>query len=169
MANEIENDISTVEENETQKYIDMINEMKKSSVSREEYDKIRNENKTLLENLVNGRTLDAAAEEDSPTPTIDELRGKVFGKDCEDLNDLEFITGLCDLRDALLEKEGVDYFAPTGSKYAADYNDQQTAQKTYDAFRHCIDVADGDNQVFIQEITRITNDIGAIRKPTKRR
>ena len=168
MAEEMTNEINK-EVNDTQKYLDTINELKRNSVSREEYDKVRNENKTLLENLVNGRTLDAAAEEDSPTPTVEELRNKVFGKNCEDLSDLEFITGLCDLRDALLEEEGVDYFAPTGSKYAADYNDKQIAQNTYDAFRHCIDIADGDNGVFIREIERITNDIGVIKKPNKRR
>ena len=154
--------------NETQKYLDTIAELKKNSVSREEYDKIRNENKTLLENLVNGRTLDAAAEEDSPTPTIQELSNKISGEGHEDLLDLDFITSLCNLRDALMERDGVDYAAPTGSQYSADYNDKMSSQKVHDAFRHCIEVADGDNEVFIQEITRITNDIGAMRKPKRR-
>lgn len=154
---------------DTQKYLDTIAEMRKNSVSREEYDKVRNENKTLLENIANGRYTDDAAATEEPKPTSAELREKIFGKDSDTLTDLEFVKGLCDLRDALLEETGTDYFAPTGSQYAADYNDIQTAQKVYDGFRHCVDVADGDNQIFIQEMTRITNDIGAIRKPTKRR
>jgi hypothetical protein len=155
------------EENDIQKYLDTINELKQNTISREEYDKIRNENKTLLEAIVNGKTEDAAASGSSPTPTTDELRNKIFGKNCEDLSDLEFVKGLCDLRDSLLEETGVDYFAPTGSQYSADFNDAQTAQKVYDGFRHCIEVADGDNEIFIQEMTRITNDIG-IRKPKRR-
>lgn len=166
MADETLNTENT-EENDIQKYLDTINEMKKNTISREEYDKIRNENKTLLEAIVNGKTEDAAASGSSPTPTTDELRNKIFGKNCEDLSDLEFITGLCDLRDSLLAETGVDYFAPTGSQYSADFNDAQTAQKVYDGFRHCIEVADGDNEIFIQEMTRITNDIG-IRKPKRR-
>lgn len=167
MAEEMTNEINN-EVNDTQKYLDTINELKRNSVSREEYDKVRNENKTLLENIVNGRTLDAAAEEETPTPTIQELSNKISGEGHEDLLDLDFITSLCDLRDALMERDGVDYAAPTGSQYSADYNDKLTSQKVHDAFRHCIKVADGDNEVFIQEITRITNDVGAIRKPKRR-
>lgn len=166
MAEEMINETNENDVNDTQKYLDTINELKKNSVSREEYEKLRNENKTLLDNIVNGRTLDAAAEEEAK-PTAQELRDKLFGKDCDQLSDLEYIEGLCDLRDILLEEEGVDYFAPTGSKYSADFNDKQTAQKVYDGYRHCIEVADGDNHIFVQEMSRITNDVGVLRKPNK--
>lgn len=171
MAEEIITDGVVEDANETQKYLDTIADLKKNSVSRQEYDKIRNENKTLLEAIVNGRTADdAAADSTTPTPTTQDLRNKIFGKEAEDLSDIEFVSGLLDLRDKLLEEEGIDYMAPTGGQIAADYNDLQTSQKAYNALRHCLEVADGDNDIFIQEITRITNDVMPIRKPnTKRR
>ena len=159
MADEL-NPIDTEIVDDTQKYLDTINELKKNTVSREEYNKLRDENKTLLNTIVNGGSLeqDAAAPQ---KPTIQELRDKLYGKNCEDLTDLEYIEATLDLRDALLEETGTDYFAPTGSQYTADFNDQKAAQETYEALRHCVEVADGDNQVFIQEITRlIPNDSG---------
>lgn len=156
--------------NETQKYLDTINELRKNSVSREEYDKIRNENKTLLEAIVNGRTEDAAADTETPTITTQELRNKLFGKNAEDLSDIDFISGLVELRNRLLEEEGVDYGAPTGSQLSADFNDTHSSQKVADALTHCLEVAEGDNDIFIQEMTRITSEVGAInKKPNKRR
>lgn len=40
-----------VEQNEAQKYIDSINELKKNTVPREDYIRLQEENKTLIENL----------------------------------------------------------------------------------------------------------------------
>lgn len=169
MADTNDTQVLETEPNDTQKYLDTINDLKKNSVSRAEYDKIRNENKTLLEAIVNGRTEDAAADTDTPTITTQELRNKLFGKAAEDLSDIEFIGGLVELRNRLLEEEGIDYGAPTGSQLSADFNDTHSSQKVADAFAHCLEVADGDNDIFTQEITRITSDIGAINKKFKRR
>lgn len=158
------------EVNETQKYLDTIADLRKNSVSREEYDKIRNENKTLLEAIVNGRTETAAAESDTPTITTQDLRTKLFGKEPENLSDIDFIGGLVELRNRLLKEEGIDYGAPTGSQLSADYNDTHSSQKVADGLAHCLEVADGDNDIFIQEMTRIMSDVGVMnKKPNKRR
>lgn len=158
---ENEKDKTTEQGNdETQKYIDAINEMKANSVPRSDYDKIRDENKKLLEAMVNGKTSESSSTEDTTKPTIQELRDKAYGKDAEKLTDLEYVTTVLDLRDALLEEEGIDHMIPQGKKYSPDYNDQFCAQKVYEGLRHCVEVADGDNDVFIQEITRITADSG---------
>lgn len=151
---------SVVEVDETQKYIDTINQMKANSVSRSDYDKVRDENKKLLEAMVNGKYEESSSTEDTAKPSIQELRNKAYGKGCEDLSDLEYVTTVLDLRDALLEEEGIDHMIPSGKKYSPDLNDQHCAQKAYEALRHCVDVADGDNEVFIQELTRITIDNG---------
>lgn len=152
------NEIETVDE--TQKYIDTINQLKANSVSRSDYDKVRDENKKLLEAMVNGRYDEMSSTEEAAKPSIQELRNKAYGKGSENLSDLEYVTTVLDLRDALLEEEGVDHFIPAGKKYSPDLNDQHCAQKAYEALRHCVDVADGDNEVFIQEVTRITVDNG---------
>ena len=145
---------------ETQKYIDTINQMKANSVSRSDYDKVRDENKKLLEAMVNGKYEESSSTEDTAKPSIQDLRNKAYGKGSENLSDLEYVTTVLDLRDALLEEEGIDHMIPSGKKYSPDLNDQHCAQKAYEALRHCVDVADGDNEVFIQEITRITVDNG---------
>lgn len=151
---------------DTQKYIDTINQLKANSVPRSEADKLREENRRLLEAMVNGQSAGISSTEEPSKPTIQELRNKAYGKDAENLSDLEYVETVLDLRDALLEEEGVDHFIPSGKKYSPDLNDQHCAQKAYEALRHCVDVADGDNEVFIQEITRITVDNGLPKKTT---
>lgn len=155
--------------NETQKYIDTINELKRTTVSKEQYEKVRDENKALLESIVNGQAIGKSSAEPEKKPTIEELRERAYGKDSHKLTDLEYVETVCDLRDALLEETGIDYMVPTGSKYTATLEDQAAANRLYDGFRHCIERAEGDNNIFIQEITRITNDTGAIKNIRKRR
>lgn len=155
-----ENVILEEEVNDTQKYIDTINQMKANSVPKSEADKLRDENRRLLEAMVSGQSYENASAEAPAKPTIQELRNKAYGKEAENLTDLEYVETVLDLRDALLEEEGIDHFIPAGKKYSPDLNDQHCAQKAYEALRHCVDVADGDNEVFIQEITRITVDNG---------
>lgn len=160
----MEDIIETVDnvEVDVQKYIDTINDLKKTTVSREEYAKLKKENATLLESMLEG-TAPSQAAPDVKKPSIMELRNELFGREWSDrqvLSDVEYVTKLCDLRDQLLEETGVDYMAPTGTQYAADYNDQTSAQKVYDALRHCLDIADGDNAVFHRELERITKDVG---------
>lgn len=166
-----ENKITQTEEvvDETQKYIDTINNLKATTVSRSEYDKVRDENKKLLEAMVNGRIDESASTEAASKPTIQDLRNKAYGKDSDKLTDLEYVTTVLDLRDALLEKEGIDHMIPSGKKYSPDINDQHCAQKAYEGLRHCVDIANGDNDVFIREVTRITSDIGLPRFKNKRR
>lgn len=155
---EIEKNINE-EVNDTQKYIDTINELKASTVSREAFERVKEENRTLLKSIVDGRPFETSSPEEAG-PTIDELRNTLYGNKPKHMTDLEYVTGVLDLRDKLLEAEGVDHFIPSGKKYSPDYNDQYVAQRTYEGLRHCVEVANGDNDVFIQEITRITADTG---------
>lgn len=156
----------TEETVDVQKYLDTINELKNNTVSKEDYYKLKDENKTLLNSIMDGT---ATASTEAVKPTAQELRNKIFGPDCDKLSDIEFMEGLCDLRDILLEEEGIDYMAPTGTQYTADYNDIQTANRTYNGFRHCLEVADGNNAIFVQEVSRITNDTGTINRLRNRR
>lgn len=167
MAEEMTTTIESVDE--TQKYIDTINSLKANSVSRTEYDKVRDENKKLLEAIVQGNAYESASTDAPAKPTIQELRNKAYGKDAENLTDLEYVETVLELRDRLLEEEGVDHFIPSGKKFSPDYNDQFCAQKAYEGLKHCVEVANGDNDVFIQEVTRICVDTGLPRNNTKRK
>lgn len=167
MADEIITNEAIEEGVDVQKYLDTINELKSNSVSRDDYLKLKNENKTLLNSIMTGSA--AASTEAVVKPTAQELRNKLYGPDCEKLSDIEYVEAVCDLRDILLEEEGIDYMVPTGTQYSADNNDFAAANKVYNGFRHCLEVADGDNRRFHQELENITNETGLINKLRKRR
>ena len=171
MTDEIkqETQVEQEEQNDIQKYLDTIASLKANSVSREEYDKVRNENTTLLQAVVNGKTIENSSTEDTSKPSIQELRNKAYGKDVDKLTDLEYVETVLDLRDAIKDETGLDPFIPVGKHYSPDVNDIQAAERTYEGLRHCVDVADGDNEVFIREITRITQDLGLPKKNNNKR
>lgn len=66
--------------NENQQYIDAIRDLKANSVSKDRYDKLMEENKNLLNSLVNGEVVATAAPSQPELPPIqdlvDEMRGK---------------------------------------------------------------------------------------------
>lgn len=153
---------------DVQKYLDEIQKLKEERVPKTELEKLREENKQLLESLLNGK--EPEKEEENPEgPTIQELRNKLYGKGSEDLTDLEYIEGTLLLRQKLIDEEGIDPFVPMGRKYSPDANDIYCAQKLAEGFQHCVDVAQGDNTVFLNEITRITKDTAMPVKIKQRR
>lgn len=152
---------------DVQKYLNTIEELKKNTVSKNEYKKLQDENKALLESIMSGNTGGSA--ELPNKPTAQDLRNKLYGADCEKISDVEYVQAVCDLRDILLEEEGIDYFTPTGRQYSADHNDHAAAQKVYEGFRHCLEVADGDDKRFHQELDNITNDTGALMQRLRKR
>ena len=71
-------------------YIEALREMRNSTVSKEQYDKLKDENKKLLNSLVNGEVISAdmkPAEVD-----IDQLRKDLYSDTRPDLNNLDYIT-----------------------------------------------------------------------------
>lgn len=142
-------------------YIEAIKEMKQNSVSRSEYEKIREENRNLLKSLVNGETIDQHV--DKEPVDIDSLRRDLLNNEH---NNLDFITKAMELRTALLENGEPDPFIPKGHNVQVTDADVQTANKVAEAFQHCIDYADGDSGVFTNELMRITQDTF---RPNKRR
>lgn len=156
MANETNTTIvDTPDTNNYQEYIDQINELKRTSVSRAEYDKIKEENRTLLSNLVNGTTSVVAEEASVVRESLDELRARVFNNP---KNDLDYVAGILEIRDRIMEEGGADPFVNDNGRYHATEEDYRIAENTAEGLRHCVEVADGNNDVFLQEITRITRD-----------
>lgn len=152
----IENTTSTVEEMNNEQYIAAIEELKASTVSRDAYNKLRNENKQLLDALVSGKEMPQAAE--APKPTVNELRKNLFGDGCENLNNLAFIENALSLRDALIESGERDPFLPYGDKVEITADQIETAQKVADGLREMVEFADGDSGVFSAEYQRRVKD-----------
>lgn len=136
-------------------YIDAINEMKKNTVSRESYDKLKEENSKLLKSLIDGGQVDMPSQE---TPTdIDALRKELFNPDGE-LSNLEYASKALELRDAVIASGGKDPFMPNGHNYQYDEADARAADRVATVMRECIEVANGNSEVFTAELMRRTNE-----------
>lgn len=153
----------TVEDN-TQDYINAIKDLKKNSVDRSEYEKLRAENKKLIDAVVNGQP---GQEEQvvvkHSKEQIDDLRNDLFNSPRE-LNNLEFITKAMELREALMENGEPDPFLPVGKQISPTRDDIEGAEKVAQVYKECIEYAEGDSEVFTNELMRRTRDVKLPRK-----
>ena len=153
----------TVEDN-TQDYLAAIKELKENSVNRSEYEKLRAENKKLIDAVVNGQP---GQEEQvvvkHSREQIDDLRNDLFNSPRE-LNNLEFITKAMELREALMENGEPDPFLPVGKQISPTRDDIEGAEKVAQVYKECIEYAEGDSEVFTNELMRRTRDVKLPRK-----
>lgn len=140
----------------TPDYLAAIKELKQNSVDRSEYDKLKAENKKLLDSIVNGQEIDLPKQEDKPS--IEELRTKLFSGE-SDLSNLEFVTDALELRSQLIAKGEPDPFLPVGNQITPTDQDIAAAQKVADVLQECVDYAEGDSAVFTNELQRRTIDV----------
>ena len=153
----------TVEDN-TQDYLAAIKELKENSVNRSEYEKLRAENKKLIDTVVNG--LPGQEEQvvvKHSKEQIDDLRNELFNSPRE-LNNLEFITKTMELREALMENGEPDPFLPVGKQISPTRDDIEGAEKVAQVYKECIEYAEGDSEVFTNELMRRTRDVKLPRK-----
>ena len=153
----------TVEDN-TQDYLAAIKELKENSVNRSEYEKLRAENKKLIDAVVNGQP---GQEEQvvvkHSREQIDGLRNDLFNSPRE-LTNLEFITKTMELREALMENGEPDPFLPVGKQISPTRDDIEGAEKVAQVYKECIEYAEGDSEVFTNELMRRTRDVKLPRK-----
>ena len=154
---ENENENVIVEDN-TNDYIEQIKKLKESSVSRDDYDKLKADNKKLIDALANGTQMDVVESKVSAVDKINELRTKLFSKG-SNLNNLEYCKTAVELRDALIENGERDSFLPFGHNVVATESDYETANRVATVMKECIDYADGDSDIFTNELQRRTVDV----------
>lgn len=145
-----------------QDYIEKIKELKKNTVSKEDYDKIREENRQLLQSLVEGNPLQEQPAEEKKM-TADELRKALFQPERE-LNNLEYCKLAVELRDAVLEEEGKDIFVADNSQYTPGQDSYDAAERVASVMKDCIEYAQGDSVAFTNELMRRTNDVNLPRR-----
>ena len=164
MAEEKEISVTGTVEDNTQDYLAAIKELKQNSVDRSEYDKLRAVNKKLIDAVVNGQP-----GQEEPVFTkhskeqIDDLRNELFNSPRE-LNNLEYITKAMELREALMENGEPDPFLPVGKQISPTRDDLEGAEKVAQVYKECIDYAEGDSEVFTNELMRRTRDVKLPRK-----
>ena len=153
-----EENVVTVEDN-TNDYINQIQKLKENSVSKDDYDKLRADNKRLIDALANGTPIDGKVEPKiDAIENINNLRKKLFSKG-SNLNNLEYCKTAVELRDALIENGERDPFLPFGHNVVATDSDYETANRVATVMKECIDYADGDSDIFTNELQRRTVDV----------
>lgn len=126
-----------------QDYLEQIQQLKQNTVSREAYDKMRDENKKLLETIINGGQMEAPAE----NTNID------YKAECSKLlregkhTNLDYVKKALEIRNAGL-KEGVDMAMPFGPKAEYSENDAEIADFVANKLQELVDKADGNPSAF---------------------
>lgn len=130
-------------------YIQAINELKQNSVDRAQYDKLREENKRLLNTLVTNQQI----EQTKPKREID-VRAieKKLSKGSR-MTSLEGFQAALDIRQADLDAGKIDPFIDANNKNPSPY-DLEQAQRRADIYQEIIDYAHGDKDLFAQELSR---------------
>ena len=153
-----EENVVTVEDN-TNDYIAQIKNLKENSVSKDDYNKLKADNKKLIDALANGTQVEGVVEPKvSAVDKINELRTKLFSKG-SNLSNLEYCKTAVELRDALIENGERDPFLPFGHNVVATESDHETAERVANVMRECIDYADGDSDIFTNELQRRSVDV----------
>lgn len=161
----MENDNETKEVLDSQEngtasdYMEVINDLKKNTVSKEEYDKLREENKMLLKNIANNVPAPSDEEPKQEPVDVDKLREELFNTDNQDMTNLDYITKVMELRKALMDRGERDPFLPSGQNILPTDEDIKTANRVAEVYQNCIDIADGNPDIFTQELQRVTVDV----------
>lgn len=145
------------EVNDGTDYIEALKEMRQKSVAREDYEKLKGENKKLLSVLVNGEKLDVPNKQ-AERPDINNLRRKLFNTE-ETLTNLEYCKAALELRTALMDAGEVDPFLPSGTRVEITSDMIEKSNRVAQIYQECIDIADGDSGVFTAELQRRTRDV----------
>ena len=144
----------TIEEtkNDNQVYLDTIKDLKQNTVSKQRYDKLVAERDQLIATLVNGEQITAVtppAEKKSLEQIMTEQKQYAKKKDA-----CNYLKSCLEFRERAFEEYGVDCFV------ANNYNVKPTeqayidAQKTADIYQECLDYANGDKKVLVNELQR---------------
>ena len=151
---EKEQSVTTQEnvEQDTNNYIEAIKEMKANSVSKDAYKKLQDENKKLLESLIAGETIEA------PKTTVEEkVDLNALRKHLDEAESpIDYCKTSLKLHEETLKQLGYNDYLPNGKKIRPTKEDEEKANLFIEQIKECIDYADGDDQLFIQELQRRT-------------
>lgn len=134
-------------------YINQINNLRENTVSREEYERIKNDNRELAKALINGTGANIPGiTKPEDKPDLDDLRKKLFTKKSK--NDLEYFTNLLALRDGVMADGQPDPFLPINREFRATAQDEADAERIATQIKEAIEYADGDPAVFSNDLRR---------------
>ena len=154
MPNENETMNTNPDTSTEQDYIDTIAELRRNSVPKADFDKLREDNRKLMQTLAEGGSIESQ-ETAKDTRSIDDLRRAVFN---DAQSNRQYWQKALDLRDRIIAEGGRDPFLPFSHEYVPTDDDYATAERVAEGMRHCLEVADGNDAIFNNEYQRITVD-----------
>ncbi|MCQ2053089.1 MAG: hypothetical protein MJZ03_04055 [archaeon] len=146
-----------VNEEEELDYIEQVQRLKETTVPKEDYLKLKEENKKLFRSLIDGGQVTNVVQEQKKT--VKELRNELFGDGGKDMTNLEYCTKVLQLRSAVIADNGMDPFVPNGFKITPTHDDIEAAERLATVLQECIEYAQGDSQLFTNELQRRTRDV----------
>ena len=138
-----------LQQQDTNMYLEQIKELKQNSVSKQQYDKLVEENRNLLRSLVEGQSPEAPAEEDKPSRSTDEILTD-FNADTSNLDHIKAVMELHYKR----KEQGINDFVPIGRQIQPTDDDIKDAEAVEDFLNDLIATADGNPDVFNNEYQR---------------
>ena len=142
-------------------YIEALKEMKRTTVPKEAYEQLRTENSRLLKSLINGETIEGVEAEGQADAK--EIAKELFTADAN-MTNLEYAKKVLQLRDTLIAEGKPDPFLPAGHHYVAEPIDIEAAERVAKVLRDCVDYADGDSELFTNELQRVMFDAAPMRR-----
>ena len=151
MADEMTNQEQGME----QDYLAQIQEMKKNSVSREVYDKMRDENKRLLEAIVNGEQLEQKQAETPKMRTPDEVYQDFVVSD-KPRSDIERAKLWIEYRESCKAAGEPEPYVSNRKKPSAA--ELESIDNTQRVLEHCLEYSNGNEEIFSTELKRLLID-----------
>ena len=148
-----EEEEDVIVEDNTPDYINEIQRLKETTVSKEDYNKLKADNKKLITALSNGPAIEGQVEPKvDPEVKINNLRKELFGSESNSLNDLDMVSKMLELRKEIIDNGGIDPFLPKGHKVRVTDNDKECANRVARVLTECVEDAEGSNRRFMSNV-----------------
>lgn len=137
-----------------------LQEARANSVPKEEFEKLKEENKKLVSEIINGGGAGNGQDQtqEQQGSTVEELREKLYGPRCSELSNLEFWQYTLELREKEIKAGKPDPFLPIGSKISPTEDDAEKANNVAKVVQECIEQAEGNSEVFTALLQSRTNN-----------
>ena len=165
-----DNQRNETEQEENVDYIEAIQELKRNTVPKDQYNRVKEENKKLLNAVLNGQEVQGTPKTESVENLQQEL--KDLKKDLsqaqeEGMSNLEYVSKSLKYRNTAIKLGLQDPFVPN-SPLGPDDNDFKTAQKVADRLQEIVDQSNGNPLVFRNLFDELVRDDSKMPKIKKR-
>ena len=163
------NDTNNENNEQEQDYIEAIQNLKDNTVSKEQYEKLRAENKKLLNAVLN----DQKAEKEEPVETVEQLqndlrkiKSELANAQEKGMSNLEFTSKALKYREKAMKLGLQDPFVPN-TPTGPEENDFRSAERVAEVLQKCVDESKGNPATFRNLFEQAVRDDSKI--PMKRK